>query len=441
MSLGHGTKIVRDGLVFYYDMDNDKSWKGAPTTNIIHWQNAVAQPTYTPYVWNAGGTWQEKHPDAITAVNASGSSITGYVNSGVGDATNKYHGIWTYDDILRKPVVTMRDFDASWKAKSFGTGKTFTQLGLGYGDTYTISWLQWVDNLSKKLRVGVYGRNTSGTNNFHDGLKGVPNTQAGKWERVYTTYTISTAWNLNTSLSIYMYGHYDARATIKIADVQWEVGSIPSKFSPNETRVGSESIRDISGNNNNLSNNGLTYNSDYTFEFDGTDDFLFTSDDVLYTRSEGHTTEGWFKFPSNTNTSWHGLWGRGLGDGGYMFFHSGGKLSWYSSYTTGSNLYYDGSIVLGTDIALDDTTWYQIVVAYNPDTETHDLYLNGELKSNRNISSILDIYNYSGGISYIGSGPGRYGMHTMGVFRHYNRTLTTEEIKQNFEATRGRYGI
>ena len=36
MSIGHSPKIVTDGLVFYYDMENTKkSWKGEPTTNIV----------------------------------------------------------------------------------------------------------------------------------------------------------------------------------------------------------------------------------------------------------------------------------------------------------------------------------------------------------------------------------------------------------------------
>ncbi len=36
MSLSHSPKIVTSGLVFAYDMGNGKkSWKGAPTTNLI----------------------------------------------------------------------------------------------------------------------------------------------------------------------------------------------------------------------------------------------------------------------------------------------------------------------------------------------------------------------------------------------------------------------
>lgn len=35
MSLGHSANIVKDGLVFAYDIGSQQSWKGKPTTNII----------------------------------------------------------------------------------------------------------------------------------------------------------------------------------------------------------------------------------------------------------------------------------------------------------------------------------------------------------------------------------------------------------------------
>ena len=48
-----------------------------------------------------------------------------------------------------------------WKAKSFGTGLgSWNSLGLTHGSKYTISWLQWVDNLSKNAKAGLYTKNT-----------------------------------------------------------------------------------------------------------------------------------------------------------------------------------------------------------------------------------------------------------------------------------------
>ena len=421
MSLGHGTKIVRDGLVFYYDMNNDKSWKGAPTTNIIHWQNAVAQPAYTPYVWNTGGTWQEKHPDAIQAVNASGSSITGYVNSGVGDATNKYHGIWTYDDILRKPVVTMRDFDASWKAKSFSTGQSMTSMGLGYGDTYTISWLQWVDNLSKRLRVGLYGQNTSGTNGFHDGQAAVSNTKTHTWERVYHTFTVSSTRNLGATLSCYMYGHYDARATIKIADVQLEVGSVPSKFSPSSVRTETEQLLDISGQNNTIAPSNIAYETNRSFSFNSS---LITTGlfSARNTDASPFTVEAWVKSDA---TSGARMW---VDVGG-----NGSSQRFYSSllHPQAGNPLGVQATGWGTSVPYD-TEWHHqaivvqggIVRGYSDGVEVHQ--------------RPYTAYTLPGDI-IIGGRSGYYWDGKIDLVRIYEVDLTPAQIKQNYEATKGRF--
>ena len=171
MSCHAGPDIVENGLVFCYDMNNtQKSWRGKPTTNFAYFQNARTDSSYSSHSATSSGTWNAKHPDAIKVYNDSGSEISEYSNTGVADWTNTYHAIWTLDPILQRPVVTMRDFDGNWKAKSFGLGQTMTSMGLTTGNTYTISWLQWTDDIAKSINAGLYGPDTSGSYNFHDGL-------------------------------------------------------------------------------------------------------------------------------------------------------------------------------------------------------------------------------------------------------------------------------
>jgi len=48
MALNHSPKIVTDGLVFAYDMANtQKSWKGAPSTNLFPIDNYYVWPSVT----------------------------------------------------------------------------------------------------------------------------------------------------------------------------------------------------------------------------------------------------------------------------------------------------------------------------------------------------------------------------------------------------------
>lgn len=199
----------------------------------------------------------------------------------------------------------------------------------------------------------------------------------------------------------------------------------------------------LSGNNG-VSKGGSGKDS-YAY-FDGVDNFIYAVDgtgtQTKYNRTQGHYTEAWFRFPSDASTSWHGLFGRGVGDGGYLMLHTG-KSAIYHTVSGGSGKlkYSSGtSSRFSSSYLFDSTSWWHIGWKYDPSTENSQLYVDGTLEVTHNMTSFLDMTNWSGGCKYIGSGPGRYGQHDMGIFRHYNRALTDDEIYQNFQANRGRYG-
>jgi hypothetical protein len=237
-------KELAKAKVLHYTFDDFQE----PTENWFYKQNPRIDSSYASYVATTSGTWQANHPNAIRVYNDEGSEITGYINSGVTDWTNTYHAVWEYDYQLRIPVVVQNDVDGNWKAKSWGLGQTMSSMGLSAGMKYTISWLQWTNNTSKRLRVGLYGQNSSGSNGFHDGQLYPSNTMPYTWERVSATFTVSSAWNFSAGLNCYMYGHYDVRAIIKIADVQMEIKDHDTKFSKSPSRGGS--VSDNSGYDN-----------------------------------------------------------------------------------------------------------------------------------------------------------------------------------------------
>lgn len=432
MALSQNTKIVTNGLVFYYDMENSaKSWKGKPTINHAYGQNARTDASYASYVQTTSGTWPTKHPDAIRVYNFQGSEITGYVNTGVTDYTNTYHAIWTLDPILKKPVVTMRDVDGQWKAKSFGlsSGTTPNAMGVGYGDTYTISWLQWTDNIAKSVNAGMYGRNTSGSNGFHDGLSNSRstsyNTKPYTWQRVYATFTVSTSRNLAAGWSCYMYGHYITRGTVKIADVQIEAGSL-SGFLENgaSSRSSTEAIVDLTGNNTITATN-LTYNSDGSFKFtNASNNYMtvsgsgFTSGMTAYTISHWSRRDIESKMPVagalNTN------------------FYQYGDNSWRYVHGAGGEYYYPKSVSIPLG------TWGFYCIVY--DGSYVKIYRNGIFEGQQASTGTADwsqglkIGGWAGSASYAYDG-------YIGSVNFYNRALTAAEVQQNFNAQRGRYGL
>ena len=431
-----GPHIKRDGLVFGYDTgysvaDNittTRFYKGAPTINYIHHQNAVAQDSYTTYSATSAGNWNSNHPNAIRAYNASGGDITGYYNGGVGNAQDTHHGHWQYDTILKKPVVVMNDVAAQWKAKSFGTGLgTWTSHGKVHGDTYTISWLQWVDNLSKNAKAGLYTKNTSNGSGFHDGQANSTssyNTKVRTWQRVYQTYTTNSVRDLNHSLaSIYMYGHYNVRATVKIADVQFTWGSTPFPYSAEYERTSTASLIDLKKTTD-IDVSNVSFDSTGQPTFDGTDDIINTG--MLTSRNptyEPLTIEAIVK--SDTTSS---------------------ARMWLDATSNGTNQrlycalpYAGSSSPMGVQASAwsistpQNTDFHHIVITMNG--TTCQLYLDGAAHSSKAYTSYgLQSINIGGrnGYRWIGKIP---------VVKMYNKALSATEVEQNFKAYKNRFDI
>jgi hypothetical protein len=444
MGIARGTNIVRDGLVFGYDSgygiaDNITStrfYKGAPTTNPIYNQNAVAQDSYTTYSATSSGTWNAKHPNAIRAYNSQGGDITGYYNGGVGDAANTYHAIWELDPILNKPVVVMNDVAGQWKAKSFGTGLgSWTSQGKTHGDTYTISWLQWVNNLSKNAKAGLYTKNSSGSSGFHDGQANSAsayNTKLGTWQRVYQTYTTNSNRNLDDSMaSIYMYGHYNVRAIVKVADVQWQWGSTPYPFVEGDVseRSSTQSLIDLKRTTS-IDVSNVSFDSTGQPEFDGTDDKIPTGISTAFTDFSCVVV-----FKHSVNTAWGRIVDKNYTNGFFMssYFLSGG-----SGYVGAGII--EPSAPHGQSLQYDNTKYNYFVVTRSG--TTHTIYLNGSSNyaSKTGSGAALNSAEIHVGAWYTNSTTQRF-TGSIPVVKIYDRALTAAEIEQDFKAYKNRFNI
>jgi len=443
-----GPKLINDNLVFGYDTgygvaDNvtpTKFYKGAPTTNVIHGQNAVAQNSYTTWSATSSGNWNANHPKAIRAYNAGGGEITGYYNGGVGSAENTHHAHWQLDPILKKPVVVMNDRgDAQWKAKSYGTGLgTWTSQGKTYGDTYTISWLQWVDDLSKNARTGLYTQNTSGSNGFHDGQSTSAssyNTKLRTWQRVYQTYTTANSRNLNHSMaSIYMYGHYSPRAVVKVADVQWQWGSTPFPFSETSERSDTESLIDLK-NTTDIDVSNIGFDSTGQPEFDGSDDYVDLGSDVAISPiNQGWTAEYVFNTDS-ASTLQHF-------NGCEEDVHNAGWIALYNSKLAVWNRD-PGGWYYG-DTVFTSNTWYHVAFVQESGTSMQ-FYVNGVAEGGSHTTYSWNADKSAFFARYIGryeyGGYSRYWNGHIPVAKLYSQPLTAAEIQQNYKAYKSRFNI
>lgn len=461
--------IVTNGLTFYYDMFNDKSFRGAPSTNFTESANADRDMTqsdaFSSYSGQvSGGRWSVNHQDAIKVYNKAGGHISSKINSGVQNYKNTYHGIWTFEEELGYPVVTMRDIgDGSWMYAGFGLpseSNTPTNLGVGVGDNYVISWDQWTTNTSKSANCGLYGQNTTGTqNNFHDGLSNSSgtgkkyNTKTHTWERLWCIYTVSANRGLTATWSQYNYGHYGGRGITKVANWQLEVGDTPSKYiipktaTNTQTRSNTESIVDLSTAQRTITQNNLVYSIENTtdlqlperFSFDGTNSYLSFSP-IFNPYNSSYSLEAWIKrdatgrndgIMSDLQYNWLNFW-----------VSSSNKLSWKHGYYSGSET--RNELIGVSDIGTD---WTHVVVTFENGVGAK-LYINGVLDNSNSNGNPFGLTG-SRGVQFIGtiynSAPsGTNGLEFDGqiaVARIYDRNISQTEILQNFNASRGNYGV
>jgi len=169
--------------------------------------------------------------------------------------------------------------------------------------------------------------------------------------------------------------------------------------------------------------------------FDGTDDY------ISKTRRQ-YTTEPWsvetiFKPTDATDTSWNGLFGGNLGQGGYWFFHASGNLALYSS---AGYLSYRSWTKANT-FTVDE--FHHLVITYTPATTTtgtFNLYYNGGEKTDSFNFTFSNIYTLDS--QYIGMGGGsRFGTNDVAVYKEFEKVLSAEEVAQNYNAYKNRFNI
>lgn len=186
---------------------------------------------------------------------------------------------------------------------------------------------------------------------------------------------------------------------------------------------------DASGNNNNGTlTNGPTYNSSNlgSIVFDGIDDYVDCGNATSLQLATTLTLESWC---NPTSTSGLGNMIQKNQNGGYRFRIQNGDLWAYSN----------GNYALASGAICTNNNWWHCVATFGPSGIV--CYVNGTQVASTGTAytpSSVTVGNLQIGCYAPGSETfnGR-----ISIARIYNRVLTVAEILQNFNATRGRYGI
>jgi len=189
--------------------------------------------------------------------------------------------------------------------------------------------------------------------------------------------------------------------------------------------------RDLAGSNNGTLTNSPTFNSANrgSIVFDGVDDFVQISASLNITTA---TFVVWLRRNGNQNTYDGILFSRGTNITGISFYTSN-QLGY--TWNNAVNTY-----TWNSSLIVPDLTWCMCAISITSNSATAYLYQSTGLTTATNIvshtSTILDDIKI--GQDDFGS---RFFTGNIAQAQIYNRALTSTEILQNYNATKGRFGL
>ena len=178
--------------------------------------------------------------------------------------------------------------------------------------------------------------------------------------------------------------------------------------------------------------NGIGFTSSYNgiFTFDGTNDYIEFDYNSAINNISQFTIECWYK-SSNINVE-----GILFNTNTYLFTTPvyGYHLEIYQSKLL-FQVFPSESAVQST-ITLQNNNWYNLIATYN--SGNINLYVNSSIGGTGSA-----IFNPSTGSLLLGKyRSGHFVLNgQLGIIKFYNRALSATEILQNYNATKGRYGI
>ena len=384
MSLGHGPRLVTQGLVFAYDMPTDgasstnKSWKGAPVTNVV--ANTDLDTGWSQN-YNTSIQWNDYPPP-----NGINSQVVSFI-----DADGNGSGYWySYGDYATQQPDT----------------------------TYAISI--WCRTIGSDWTIRAYTADNSETGRQNTNNVTIPGD--GKWHRAEFN-PITTPSNTQSDSLSFIFPSIPPGQRCWLCAPQMTATSYHVPF-VNGTRSNTQALLDWTGNHT-ITANSLTYESDGTFSFNGSSNYMSVSGSSDWAFGSNGSIEQWV-YPTNST-------------GNDRLWCVNNNSTSIDAYLNGStyNLYYHGSAANGG--TLTPNVWNHVCVTYTGGVI--QAYVNGIAATMGGTTTGYNITNsatlYIG--RYVSTGYELYGK--IGNMKIYNKGLTATEVAQNFNALKGRYGL
>lgn len=405
MSISVGSNIVRDGLIFGFDMGSKLSWKGRPMTN------AFTNPTnLNTSSWSGGNNFAYDPTTKLLSLTSTSG------------------GSWVLQDTSLTQSL-FYTFSAEVKAASTSYAQIAPSTGFG-ASTYVNF------DISQGQIVG-------GTASSYAAIKDI----GGGWYRISVTMQAdgNVAGRMTLGPCAYgttrlAYSGLPIGTGIYVRSCQMEQNNYASQH-VDGTRSNTEAIVDLTGNYT-INASNLTYNSDGTFDFNSSNpDYLDLGSDQTIKTSGGWTVESWVKYDTVP-----GSYDNVNSPGNFIGSDSITYNSWYWSVLNSKLAMWNISpgIWKYGSTTLQNNTWYNAVLVSSDSGTSYQMYLNGVAEGGDHTTYSWNA-SYSGlKVRYIGRGNAINTRRVDGkipIVKIYDRALSADEVLNNFEALRGRHGL
>jgi hypothetical protein len=422
MSTAGGPKITSDNLVLCLDAHDAKSYPGQPVTNVCYLSYGDNQYLAQAYDWdNSGAATRNRNATDIRKPKVGIDARNIRICSCVCTTTGSQHFGMGYIAISASTQYTVSLY--------------YMQNRAGIGGPY-IRQVVNNNNLGSLKWIGRDGKQD---------ISGSSNWPVNEWIRL-KAYATTSSNETHLYISNYI--------GTTVGDKVWSFGpqiETGSKFSPlvRQTRSTTDAWKDRSGNDydgdfvggiatrvsHHKKGQVIEPKSNAYLDFDGTDDYVSIphSSAIMLARTwscwfyldsvpDSSTSDSIFQKDDNWNT------------------HSGTMLSMiYGNLRFGWGTYWaaDCSISLSGNITTGK--WYHFTGTSTGDTTSGGvkMYLDGALKDTGTANGVPTDTS----ILKIGSGNGGPINGRIANFTLYSTELTAAQIKANFNAQRGRYGV
>lgn len=416
MALTHSPNIVRDGLIFAYDMGNRKSYAGPPIQNLL--------TTINVNVGTAAGYSITQSDELINVPEVGRITVkNAFIQNNFNVSAICCPSPCTYASQITVLPSTLYTFGILYKTE---TGYTHPNYMYRYEYTSADAYV---------TEGGVHS--TGNRVSLGDG-----------WFYAWGTFTTSATTAKLTAYSLY-YQYSTQTDKFSVARVLLTPGNyagLHPRYWPdlNSTRAATATLNDLTLRTQ-LTTNALSYASDGypSFSMTNVSSTITVPLATAFNKLEG-TINMWV-YPTAYSTS----------NGLFVNRDSGAANSnnwfWVGSWNSANVFYFrlgNSAGCCNNDLTVGSwssvcplNTWTNVCVSWKSAGFSR-IYVNGSLSAERSITEIPNANDTATG--RIGLGHNSTNSTWNGRIDNtfiYNRQLTTAEIFQNYQALRRRYGI